>query len=238
MKYYGGKSKIGGKIAQKIIEFIGDKDFEVYFEPFCGSLGMTQHIHKLKPNLKIYASDINEDLILLYKYLQKNNLPKNINISRKKYQELKDSSEHSPLRAISGIIYSYGGGWYNGYCPGTANRSYVDEGLRSLNDMIPLIRACKFFNKTYAEFDPKGIVIYCDPPYQNSSQKYSSDFDSNTFWNTMRKWSKNNIVFISELKAPNDFKCIWSNKYISKINDGGSSERIEKLFIHKSLARA
>ena len=32
------------------------------------------------------------------------------------------------------------------------------------------------------------------------------------FWETMRKWSKNNIVVISEREAPKDFKKVWCSK--------------------------
>lgn len=53
-------------------------------------------------------------------------------------------------------------------------------------------------------------VIYCDPPYANTKQfANSQNFNYDEFWETMRQWSKNNYVLISELEAPDDFICIW-----------------------------
>ena len=57
------------------------------------------------------------------------------------------------------------------------------------------------------------MLIYCDPPYQ-STEGYSStgEFNHELFWETMRIWSKDNCVFISEESAPKDFKVVWRRK--------------------------
>jgi DNA adenine methylase len=59
--------------------------------------------------------------------------------------------------------------------------------------------------KDYRELNPEGYIIYCDPPYEGTTQyskKLVGDFDTNEFWSIMRKWSNNNKVFISEYNAP------------------------------------
>lgn len=45
--------------------------------------------------------------------------------------------------------------------------------------------------------------------------------------------SKNNIVVISELQAPNDFICIWEQEVTRTQNNRDRFKSIEKLFIHK-----
>lgn len=50
----------------------------------------------------------------------------------------------------------------------------------------------------------------------------------------MRKWSKNNIVIISERKAPKDFKEIWRSE-INVNQNGIGKTHLECLFIHESL---
>lgn len=50
----------------------------------------------------------------------------------------------------------------------------------------------------------------------------------------MRIWSKNNIVIISELNAPNDFECIWEKSVSRSIKSTDKSRDTEKLFIHKN----
>ena len=66
------------------------------------------------------------------------------------------------------------------------------------------------FKSSKFDFEPVNMLIYCDPPYK-STQRYSTgQFDSELFWNTMRKWSEQNVVFISEQIAPSDFEIVWT----------------------------
>jgi DNA adenine methylase len=240
VRYYGSKNKFGNEISDVIINYLSKKnlkqsDFNGYIEPFCGALGLFKFIVEKSSFKKFYACDVNKDMILLFKELKKGNeIPLNFKISREEYDYLKESTP-SPIRALGGIVYSYGGGWFNGYCPSSGTRNYVDEGYRSLNSMIPIIKKINFSVVRYQDLKGlKNFVIYCDPPYSETCQKYNSNskFNSEEFWNTVRKWSKNNIVFISEISAPSDFKCIWSKEYTSKINKEGS-KRVEKLFVYK-----
>jgi DNA adenine methylase len=84
--------------------------------------------------------------------------------------------------------------------------------------------------------DPKGYLIYCDPPYEGT-KKYGAveKFDSEKFWETVRKWSKDNIVIVSEFTAPSDFKCIWKKKRKILLTNGSikaNPSKTEKLFMH------
>ena len=83
---------------------------------------------------------------------------------------------------------------------------------------MPLIQNVSFINKDYKDLNPKNLMIYCNPPYAYSKyptkyrrhvKKYDV-FDNNAFWDIVRKWSKNNIVVVSELIAPDDFVEIWN----------------------------
>jgi DNA adenine methylase len=70
--------------------------------------------------------------------------------------------------------------------------------------------------------------------------KLLDKFDSNNFWDTVRKWSKNNLVFVSEEKAPSDFVAVWSkvyNRTARSGKSGGYIKTIDKLFIHKSYIK-
>ena len=49
--------------------------------------------------------------------------------------------------------------------------------------------------------------------------------------NTIRKWSKNNIVLVSEQTAPEDFKCIWKQEISRSIKPNSKTKTTEKLFI-------
>ena len=116
------------------------------------------------------------------------------------------------------------------------------------------IKDVKFQCISYDKLKPKYKLIYCDPPYESSTFpiKYRRDtkeydkFDNEEFWEIMRKWSKNNIVLISEMDAPEDFVEVWnmeryrsaaqSNKtrYSEKSEKPSETRKIEKVFMHCS----
>jgi len=74
--YHGGKQRIGAKIAQ-IIKSVSSQveeqtgiRFKGYLEPFCGMLGVYQHIPELFSGhlrFKYQAGDINESVIKMWK---------------------------------------------------------------------------------------------------------------------------------------------------------------------------
>ena len=80
--------------------------------------------------------------------------------------------------------------------------------------------------------DGKFDIIYCDPPYANTKTYVSAqDFNHEEFWETMRKWSKNNVVLITEENAPEDFRVVWSQQVSRSIKANDKTTAIEKLFI-------
>ena len=113
-------------------------------------------------------------------------------------------------------------------------RNYYNEAKNNLLKQAPRLYNINFEHKNYLMLKPKNAVIYCDPPYQNVKQYANSvDFDYENFWNTMREWSKDNIVLISELQAPEDFECIWEQEVSRSIKATDKSTATEKLFIYK-----
>ena len=89
--------------------------------------------------------------------------------------------------------------------------------------------------KDYKTLQPKGMLIYCDPPYANTT-KYTGtpSFDSNEFWDVMRRWSNDNDVYISEYEAPADFISVLDIPTKTSIRDKTDTvcARIEKLFTY------
>jgi DNA adenine methylase len=242
VKYAGGKTKISSHIFNVISQLFilaENKKIKIngYLEPFCGSLAITKAFYeRSKTRIPIYASDYNKDLILLYKEIKKGTFRYPTNITKEQYSLLKQEKS-SALRGFVGIAYSYGGGWFNGYLYGDNKRNYVDEAIRAFKDLEPTIKGTTFLNEDYKNLNPKNLFIYCDPPYVNTTQIYKiNTFNTKEFWEIMRKWSKNNIVVVSELTAPSDFKCIWKYKYNTRFMTNDVS-RTEKLFIHTDLMK-
>lgn len=94
-----------------------------------------------------------------------------------------------------------------------------------------------FACRDYREFtDLKGCVVYCDPPYKGVKRYGNArQFDYNEFWQVMREWSRNNIVIISELSAPDDFVTIWEKEVDRSIKAKEHFRATEKLFMLRGI---
>ena len=104
-----------------------------------------------------------------------------------------------------------------------------------------MIQDVKFEHRLFHEWNPKNALIYCDPPYQGTTQYGAFDgFNHELFWQTMRNWVNNgNTVVVSEYNAPDDFVCVkemTSQMGLSVGNTTNRPKRIEKLFMHNSQA--
>lgn len=234
--YQGGKAKIGKEIAE-FIEMMEDVlEWEgQYFEPFCGLLGVG--IHLAEEGRKVVASDLNKDLILMLKAVKRGwDPPKTC--SRKKFDEYKNSKKHSAERGFYGFGCSYQGIFFTSYRVRSGKRNFFSTFRKSLLDMRPALQNVTFFNKSYQDFNPKGMTIYCDPPYMENGfgkgTKFFAEFDFDLFWSLMRKWSKHNLVLVSEYQAPNDFICVWEKGIKSGfVGNTNRKNRVEKLFMYK-----
>ncbi len=228
MKYLGGKNKLGKHISAAILKTIDEKselfpikkeDIKGLLVPFCGSLGVLKF---LAPHFKtIRASDTHKDLIKLWKAVQRGKFipPKTMN--EDEYKRIKELPSPNALKAFTGFGLSFGGKYFSGYAQkytNGKNENYLRAATNSIKKIEPIIKRVKFTNSDYKRLRPKNMVIYADPPYvsrkfpvkyRTGTKKYDV-FDNNKFWDIMRKWSKDNIVFVSEVSAPDDFIAVWS----------------------------
>ena len=241
MRYLGGKHTLGSEIASVLSKYGDPNKVDGYIEPFCGSLGVM--IHMVDKGYKTYkAYDSCRDLILLWKALKAGTFKFPKSVSERTWLRYKKDKTPSAMRAFIGFGCSFGGIWFSGYAQkylkNYENRApVVKESTRTCEKMIPQIKKINTIGcKDYKQHHLKNFLIYCDPPYYNTtSYKAVNRFDHNQFWDTIRKWSKNNTVIVSEYTAPKDFKCIWKKKKQINLNHNKTDSRIEKLFILRSL---
>jgi DNA adenine methylase len=235
--YHGGKKRIGKKLAEAIYnesllqEDLCDFTIKGYCEPFSGMLGVYQHIPELfgehSPKLKYKASDINKSVIMMWKEAQHDWKPPNKKISKKKFNQLKYDGKFSADKGFIGHMYTYRGVFFDGYF--AHNMSKINHNARNVVTIAEKLKNVDFSSGDYKKFSRiKNHIIYCDPPYQDTQQRFyignqyknRLEFDSELFWDWCRMMSKNNIVFVSEYKAPRDFKLLWKD-----------SKSEEKLFV-------
>jgi DNA adenine methylase len=267
MKYLGGKQRLGKHLApvlkllwNYVLEITG-KPLDGYLEPFCGSLGVCRNMTDLTTDVFI-ANDYHPDLIQMWNEVKYETFVYPESVSEEDYLAAKKLPSPSALKAFIGFGMSFGGRFFGAYAHKYMNEKKEDfckEMIHSLKRAAPLIKNVEFTNKSYLELTPTNMFIYCDPPYKYSKFpiKYRRDvkkydvFDNDLFWETMRKWSENNFVVVSEMDAPEDFIEIWNQeRYRSAAqskktrfkpdlpNSTSSSEtnKTEKLFIYSKCA--
>lgn len=241
MAYVGGKAKC----ATHILDILNDPAYDgmTYFEPF---VGYGHILRRVVNKNKYIVTDINPLVVSLLQGIQKHTPLKKV--SRVRYYELKpQSSNHSFERAIACFAQSYNGRAWGGYV--TDNRrspsfngkvmDYCKQRFnyyRKLQENPTFMSAEILPASSYDEYEPHKCLIYCDPPYEGTTQYDTAPFDHEAFWATMREWSRDNIVYISEYSAPADFVEVAGDvKHCTLSADAEVKTRVEKLFMHKSL---
>lgn len=228
MQYFGGKQRIAKDIGAFLSPHQTDK---IFLEPFVGGCNIAPLMHG-----KRYASDLNKYLIAMYQALQTGWLPPE-RLTKDEYDYINHNrDENWALTGFVGFGCSYSGKWFGGYAKNGTTRSYCNNAYNSLVKLAPLIQDIHFCCLDYKKLSPAGCLLYCDPPYAGTTQYTATgDFDFKAFWNTMRIWSKTNLVFISEYNAPEDFICVWSKETKLDIQNKRNEKelRIEKLFQYK-----
>lgn len=238
MKYVGSKNRFSKELAPIIQGYITE-DTVGYLEPFVGGANM---IDKIQCNNKI-GCDIHEELIELLKYAQNNydNIPDTI--TEEEYYNVKNNKDNYPKWYVGlvGFCATFGAKYFDGYARGYKNdgvtpRDMPNEAIRNLKKQSPNLKNIRFYNCNFLDLPKdkiKGYVIYCDPPYRNTTKYKTGDFPYENFYNWCRELSEDNIVLISEYNMPKDFKCIWVKETKIRLDSNRikSDFRTEKLFI-------
>lgn len=230
MKYMGSKARIAKHILPIILK--DRKEGQWYVEPFVGGANM---IDKVDGNR--IGCDSNQYLIALLQHLQAGWKP-DIEPTKENYNRIMSNKRDYSDQVVGyfGFLFSFGAKFFGGFVETKSERDRIGESIRNGEKTGKAIQGitfacCSYDNQTY----PKESIIYCDPPYANTT-KYKDDFDHEKFWQWCRdKAKEGHQVFISEYNAPNDFVCVWQQELnVSVAKSGKHKKAIEKLFIHES----
>ena len=241
MRYVGSKNKIAKHLAPIIQSYIDKNNIKKYLEPFVGGANM---IDKIKCEKKI-GCDIHEELIELLKAVQ-NNIDLPDRILESEYYEVKNNKEKYPKWYVGlvGFCASFGAKYFGGYARDSKDDNsgkWSAGAINNLKKQIPNLKDVHFFYKNFLDIPKDKLnkyVIYCDPPYKNTTEYKTEKFPYEEFYQWCRDVSKNNIVLISEYSMPEDFECIWQMECKTLIDSNKKRQdkdnvRIEKLFTYK-----
>lgn len=233
MRYMGSKARLVKHILPIILQ--DRQQGQTYVEPFCGGMNM---MAKVKG--KRIANDLHTQLIALWHALIYENWQPPAYISETIYQLVKHKPYVFPNYMVGYIGFnSFGGKWFGGYPRDKqGKRNYWQEYRNNILKQVPLLKGVELKNECYTRLQiPKQSIIYCDPPYKNTTG-YSITFNHGAFWMWCRlKHNQGHRIYISECQAPNDFKRVWEIPVKNTISNLKSSHkkgsRIERLFIPK-----
>lgn len=230
MQYMGGKSRISKQIAEILNSDI-NKDTP-FVSLFCGSCAIES---KVQADVKI-LNDKHPYLIAMWQALQNGWTPPDV-VTKEEYYRVKANMDENPaLTGFIGFGCSFGGKWWGGYAKDKRGDDYCGQAKRGLLKDLVGIQSATFTCLDYRDVEiPDGAVVYCDPPYVNTTGYTVGQFDTNEFWDYMRQISKRCDVYISEESAPDDFKCIWSKEKVRTLekSDNVGRVKVEKLFKYK-----
>ena len=230
MQYMGGKSRISKQIAEVLNSAI-DKDTP-FVSLFCGSCAIES---KVQADVKI-LNDKHPYLIAMWQALQNGWTPPDV-VTKEEYYRVKANMDENPaLTGFVGFGCSFGGKWWGGYAKDKRGDDYCGQAKRGLLKDLVGIQSATFTCLDYRDVEiPDGAVVYCDPPYANTTGYTVGQFDTDDFWDYMRQLSKRCDVYISEESAPDDFECIWSKEKVRTLekSDNVGRVKVEKLFKYK-----
>lgn len=234
MVYVGGKKKIHKDIVNILQTEINHNSYESYIEPFVGGANIIEHIKDIN---KI-GYDINEELIEFWKALQNGwQMPKPNSFNAEHYNEVKISYKRQDNKypkyyyGYMMTVPSYNGRIWGSFAK-DGKRPYQKEHYDNVLQQINGIKDVLFDVKDYKNIKVSNCILYCDPPYKDSKKDYyNCNFNSNDFWDWAYEISKNNKIYISETKAPEFAKIVWSQPYKRTLaNQTKSIDTIEKLY--------
>ena len=227
MRYFGGKTRTCKEIAD-IIKSLRYPD-QLFVSPFVGG----GWVESLLVDGAKYCCDKHPYLIAMYQELQKGWIPPKT-LTKEEYDYIKGHKDEQPhLTGFVGFGCSFAGKWFGGYAKDKTNRNFCLNAHNSIMKKMKSFRNNTRFHCTdYKMLDPMDSIVYCDPPYQGTTEYSMGEFNHALFWETMRIWAKKNVVLVSEYNAPSDIKCIWQKSVKLDIRDKNNTKlpRVEKLF--------
>lgn len=233
MKYMGSKRRIAKHILPIMLQEAEKHGLTTWVEPFVGGGNM---IDKVPKSYKRVGYDVNDHtihaMIGIRDHLDE--LPDSV--SEGLYKTIKGTAP-DPVNSWIRFEMSFASKLDGGYARNSLGTDYAKCAKNLAHKQSPLIQGIDFHCANYQDLDFKDCLIYCDPPYKDSTGYAVKGFNHDDFYDWCRNQAKKNIVFVSEYSMPDDFIEVWHGEI--KTNFASSRKKathqaVEKLFCLKS----
>jgi DNA adenine methylase len=237
MIYMGSKNRIAKNILPIILGVAKKAEVTMWLEPFVGGGNM---IDKVPSSIARIGSDSNPHVIEALKAVR--DFPERIpdSLTEEEYNKIK-GTKPDPINSYLRFACSFGAKLDNGYarCKGSDATTYAGRAKRNALKQSPLLKNVDLICADYSEWnfrdnkDTYSLLIYCDPPYAQTTSYKTDEFDHSKFWQWCREMSVDNLVFVSEYSAPEDFQCVWEGELKTNFasqRGQATHQAVEKLF--------
>lgn len=169
MRYLGGKSRLGGRIVQAILDDLGVKRLTLAVDLCSGAGGVTHRLADVSD--KVIAVEAHPGLVALMRAVQAGWVPPE-HVSETEYQALRSARNPAdPLTAFAEFGCSFGGKSWGGYARNEAGNTTARNYALNARQAV-LKEARPNIDHTNADalaFETDAEVVYCDPPYEGTT---------------------------------------------------------------------
>ena len=229
MKYMGSKNRIAKHLLPIMLAEAEKHGITKWVEPFVGGANM---IDKVPDSFERIGYDLNPHTIAALIGIRDHvgDFPEFVDADY--FKSLKNTPPH-PITSWIRFHCAFGGLFGNTYARNKRGTNYCMEGRKNTIKQSIQLGDVDLICDSYENLDFESCLIYCDPPYQGTSGYKTGAFDHNKFFDWCREQAKNNIVFVSEYNAPDDFKCVWQGEIKTNFTSQrktATHNAVEKLF--------
>tara|TARA_R100001163_G_C4989396_1_gene142527 strand:- start:100 stop:792 length:693 start_codon:yes stop_codon:yes gene_type:complete len=198
-----------------------------WVEPFMGSGKVISKVHGRR-----IGADVNHEMIALFKAIQDGWEPPT-EVSEEFYYQVRENQDEYPdhLKGFISIGCSFGAKRWDSYAKDKTKTNYALLAHNSLMRLKPLLKNIELHSCDYQALEiPDRSLIYCDPPYANTSG-YGFSFSHEDFY----LWCKNKVseghyLFVSEYNMPDFFEEVWSTEVVVTLAKNTVNKKVERLY--------
>jgi DNA adenine methylase len=246
MRYVGGKARIARWIRDHIVSVADEyRGIDLtYVEPFVGSGAVLERVVRSRRFSRHIASDVHPDLIRMWHALSREGWRPPEYVDLNEYRSLQNSGVSSALRGYAGFACSYGGKFFGGHeyrrkrsespnRDGSPGGGGQDTERRNVIRIGKTIGGVELRCSDYEELRiPVRSIVYCDPPYLETSGYDCGDFDHERFWRVADKWVAHGaIVFVSEYRGP--WQILDEHQRQAVLGHSVGDRRTERLYLKR-----
>lgn len=234
----GSKSRIVKHILPIMLNAANERQIKIWVEPFVGGGNV---IDKVPSEFQRIGFDANPHTIAALIAIRDlvDSLPEDV--TEMEYNAMKGNLA-DPITSMIRFGCSFGGKFENGFARGMSNngvaRNYWQETKRNALKQSPHLQGVSLAVSDFACLYGDNALIYCDPPYANTTGYKTGTFDHVKFWNWCKEMAKTNLVFVSEYTAPDDDNIVqvWQGEIKTNFasnRTAATHTAVEKLFLVK-----